>query len=167
MTERRYLPNSKECFVCGEENSAGLQARFYVEGEVVKVPFRARRHHTGYPGAVHGGVVAAAMDECMAWAATRVLERMCVTAELTLRYVRRVPPETDLTVCATIMRAHRRLVQVHGSLVDGDGTEYVWGDGRFMPLSPEETLRVDDGLLYHGGEERIFDELRRDKRENP
>lgn len=158
--DRRYLPNSKDCFVCGEENPAGLQSRFYVEGEVVCMPLTAQGNHCGYPGTVHGGILAAALDECMGWAAARAIQRMCVTGELTLRYIRRVPVKDGLVVRAEVVRAHRRMVHTTAELVDASGEVYVKGEARFLPLTAEETLQVDDVLLYRGDEERIFAGLR-------
>lgn len=157
---RKYLPNSKTCFVCGEDNVSGLQTRFYVEDDRVKMPLNAVEHHCGYENTVHGGVVAAALDECMGWAAARAIERMCVTAELTVRYIERVPVAPDLTVEAEVKRAHRRMVQTEARLVDSGGNVLARAEGRFLPLSSEETLAVDDALLYRGGEERVFDTLR-------
>ena len=157
---RRYLPNSTGCFVCGETNQAGLQARFYVEDGIVKTPFTVRPEHCGYENVAHGGVLAAALDECMAWAAARAIKRCCVTAELTVRYVKRVSGDARLTVVAEVIKSNRRLACVRGAIEDEAGACYARAEGKFMPLSVEETLAVDDGLIYRGGEERVFDVLR-------
>ncbi len=160
-TNRQYLPTSDTCFVCGEGNHAGLQTRFYVEDDMVKMSFDAADHHCGYKDTVHGGIVAAALDECMGWAAARAINRMCVTGELTVRYLRRVPSGGGLTVCAETVKSHRRLVQTVGRIVDTTGTVYARAEARFLPLSTEESLMVDDNLNYQDGDARIFDELRR------
>lgn len=159
-SEQKPLPNSKSCFVCGEENVAGLHARFFVEEDVVKMPLAAQAHHCGYHNTVHGGIVAAALDECMGWAAARAIQRMCVTGELTVRYLKRVPADRELHVCAEVTRAHRRVVHCAGHIVDDEGSVYARAEARFLPLSVEETLKVDDALIYRGDEERIFDSLR-------
>ncbi len=159
-TEKQYLPNSKSCFVCGEDNASGLKTRFYVDGDRVKMPLTVVDHHCGYENTVHGGIVAAALDECMGWAAARAIERMCVTAELTVRYVERVPVDLDLTVSAWVNRSHRRMVTAEATIEDAGGTVFARATGRFLPLSEEETLAVDDVLIYRGGEERVFDGLR-------
>lgn len=158
---RRYLPNSQPCFVCGEENEAGLQTRFYVEGDVVKAPLSARTHHCGYENTIHGGVVAALLDECMGWAAARAVDRMCYTGELTVRYLRPSPADRALTACAEVVKAGRRMVRARGWIEDNEGAEYARAEGRFIPLTVEQTLEVDDHLLYHGDEERPFEELRK------
>lgn len=162
MCERKYLPNSPSCFVCGVNNPAGLQARFYVENEVVKTPLQLKEHHCGYPNVSHGGIVAAALDEAMAWAASRALRRFCVTGELKVRYLKNVPTDIPLTTRAEIVRTHRRIAFTKAAIVDDAGIEYATAEGKFLPLSPEETLRVDDALLYTGDEERLFDELRKE-----
>jgi uncharacterized protein (TIGR00369 family) len=154
------LPTSPHCFVCGEHNPAGLNARFHVANGFVKMPLTAGDRHCGYPNVVHGGVLAAALDECMGWAAARSIHRMCVTGELTVRYLKPVAPGPGFTVHAEVVRSSRRLVHTKGWITGPDGERHASAEGRFLPLSEQETLRVDDGLVYRGGEERVFDVLR-------
>ncbi len=156
------LPNSSSCFVCGEDNPAGLRTRFYVEDGKVKARLNAQTHHCGYANTVHGGVSAALLDECMGWAAARAIGLMCYTAELSVRYLRPVPADIDLIAETEVVRHTRRMAEARGRLVGGDGTEYVRTEGKFVPLSVDQTLAVDDMLLYRGGEERLFDRLRED-----
>jgi uncharacterized protein (TIGR00369 family) len=157
---RKWLPNSKPCFVCGEDNPAGIQTRFFVEDDKVKAVLRPRPHHCGYDNVVHGGIVAGILDEAMGWAAARAACRMFFTAELTVRYLTPVPADRDLTAVTETVRVTSRLVEARGVLVDDAGTEYARASGRFMPLSPEQTLEVDDNLIYRGDEERVFASLR-------
>ena len=156
-----HLPNSDWCFVCGEANQAGLQTRFYVEGDKVKAKLTAQEHHCGYKNTIHGGVIAAVLDECMGWAAARAIGRLCLTAELTIRYLGPVPDNQELTVITEITKANRRLVKATGEIQGADGKTYARAEGKFTPLSAEETLLVDDQLNYRGHELRIFDHLRK------
>jgi uncharacterized protein (TIGR00369 family) len=157
---RVYLPNSRTCFVCGEENVAGLQLRFFVEEDRVKTTFYPKDYHCGYNNVVHGGIVAALLDETMAWAANRALSRMTVTAELNVRYLRPVPGDRETIVCAEITRSNRRIAYVRAEIVDHHRQKFATAQGSFLPLSAEETLAIDEHLLYRGGEERVFDTLR-------
>ena len=157
---RVYLPNSRTCFVCGEENHAGLQLRFFVEDGKVKALFQPKPHHCGYANVLHGGLVAALLDETMAWAANRALARMTVTAELKLRYRKPVPGNRPTLVWAEITKSNRRIAYGNSAIVDDTGEEYASAEGSFIPLSVEETLVIDDHLVYRGGEERVFDALR-------
>lgn len=160
LNHTTYLPTSSTCFVCGEDNHAGLKVRFYVEDGVVKTRFYAQPHHCGYEGVVHGGVSASVLDECLGWAAAYACNRMCVTAELTIRYRRRVPCECDMTILTEVTKTTKRLIYVQGSMVDKDGVVYVTAEGAFSPLSIEETLYVDDNMRYRAGDMHVFDELR-------
>ena len=45
-------------------------------------------------------------------------------------------------------------------LIDDEGIKYAEAKGKFTPLTAEETLNVDDMLIYREGDARIFDELR-------
>ena len=95
---RTKQPNSKHCFVCGLDNPHGLQLTFYEHagGEVVaeiSVPARFQ----GYPGVVHGGIVAAILDEvAMRSAMVDDHLRFMVTAKMTLRYRKAIPVEQPL-----------------------------------------------------------------------
>src|SRR5919199_3138719 len=65
MTEA--LRTYAECFVCGESNPAGLHTQFTV-GDT---PDEMRAHlapdarYQGYPGRVHGGILASVLDETL------------------------------------------------------------------------------------------------------
>jgi len=53
------------CFICGRQNSIGLHVDFYEdpEAEQVRAEFTVPDEYQGYPGVVHGGIVAAVLDE--------------------------------------------------------------------------------------------------------
>jgi uncharacterized protein (TIGR00369 family) len=159
-SEKVMLPNSDWCFVCGEENEAGLQTRFYIEDGFVKARLRPRAHHCGYKGVIHGGIVASILDETMGWAANVAINRMCVTGELTVRYIENAPDNRELTCITKVEKSNKRIVYTIGELVDDEGTKYASAKAKFTPLTDEKTLEVDDMLNYRGGEARIFDELR-------
>ena len=56
--------NSRMCVICGMDNPFGVKAQFYnMEDGSVLTPFRFREEHQSYPQRVHGGVIAAMLDE--------------------------------------------------------------------------------------------------------
>ncbi|MCP4428707.1 MAG: hypothetical protein GY803_29830, partial [Chloroflexi bacterium] len=60
-------PNSDYCFVCGRKNPHGLYMTFYDDGEnEVVSEYTVAEAYQGYPGVVHGGIVAAMLDEVVA-----------------------------------------------------------------------------------------------------
>jgi len=153
---KRYLPNSKSCFVCGEDNPAGLRTRFWVEEGLVKTLLEPATHHCGYDNVVHGGIVATILDETMGWAANRTMGRMCVTAELKVRYVKPVPGDRTTLVCACVTKSNKRIACLEGWIEDDGGERLALSEARFLPLSQAATQEVDAHLIYRGGEERPF-----------
>ena len=75
-------PNSQMCFVCGMENPIGLKLAFYEdEGGRVIAHFTPREEYQGYPGVLHGGIIAALLDEAAGRVASR-LDLWTTTAKL-------------------------------------------------------------------------------------
>lgn len=155
--ELKKLPISPTCFVCGTQNLAGLQSQFYIKDEYVLLPVKFCEKHGGYPGHVHGGVVASALDETMAWSAARYFRRMCVTAEMTVRFLKRVPLHKEFLVKTWVTKGHRLLVQTEGILIDVENEDvYTRAWGKFIPISKEETEWVDKFLIYDENTVRVF-----------
>ncbi len=123
-SERRKQPNSKQCFGCGLENSYGLAMTFYEigPGHVVS-DYAVPEHFQGYPGVVHGGVVATMLDEI----ANRVLlvgdhSRMMMTAKLTTRYRKPVPVGELLKIEGWLTRDRGRFAMARGEIRLADGS---------------------------------------------
>jgi len=58
-------PNSRSCFLCGRQNPIGLKMTWHNDREAgqVRAEIVVPEHFNGYPGVVHGGIVAAILDE--------------------------------------------------------------------------------------------------------
>ena len=117
-------PNSRSCFVCGLDNPDGLKLTFYEQedGQVVaetSVPARFQ----GYPGVVHGGIVAAMLDEvAMRSAMVDDHLRFMVTAKMTLRYRKAIPVEQPLRLVGRIEQAGGRATTATAELRLPDGS---------------------------------------------
>lgn len=60
------LVDDQHCFVCGKKNVAGLQLDFELVGDVeVRTSFLPTKQFQGFRDIVHGGVIAAILDEVM------------------------------------------------------------------------------------------------------
>jgi uncharacterized protein (TIGR00369 family) len=152
----RPLPTSATCFLCGEENPYGLKIRFHQDGDTVYTEYRVDERRTGFDGLAHGGVLAALLDETMGWAAALAFGRMCITAEITIRYLKVVEVGTKVVVTAKPASRSRRLCVVEGEVRDQDGTVYTRASAKFLPLSVEETRRIDSQLIYPEGGTSVF-----------
>lgn len=121
---------SLHCFVCGVENPSGLHMHFYTiaDGEV-EATHIVRDEFQGYPGIVHGGIIASMMDETMG----RVFmegepPRFMVTAELKIRYKKPVPINTPLKITGHRIKDNGRVGQASGEILGPDGTVLVTGE---------------------------------------
>lgn len=135
-------PVYSHCFVCGKENRQGLAVSFRTtpDGEVV-TEFVPRPEHQGYPGACHGGILFALLDETIGRATYRD-GRMTVTASMTVRYRKPVSIGEKVTVIGRLIADHGRLLEAEGEVVCADGTIAAAAGGKFVPLGNEQQERV-------------------------
>ena len=117
-------PNSAHCFVCGRENGNGLGLSFYEVGpDEVTAEVVIPSHFEGYPGIVHGGIVAAMLDEI---AGRAVLvgehEHFRLTAKLEIRYRKPVPSGERLQLRGVVERRRGRVAFALAQLNLPDGT---------------------------------------------
>ena len=136
-------PNSRMCFLCGLQNPLGLKLVFYddVENQQVRCEFTISGEYQSYPGVVHGGIVAAILDET----AGRVTllngnhENLFATLRLTVRYRHPTPTETALTAVGW-MEKEGKFAKVGGEIRLPDGT--VTADCEALVTSAPEEFRT-------------------------
>jgi uncharacterized protein (TIGR00369 family) len=116
-------PNSRHCFVCGIENPVGLHLKFYeTEAGEVTAEITVPEQYQGYPGVVHGGIVASMLDEITGRAAMEGdAWRFMVTAKLDLRYRSPVPIAQTLFLVGRLVNRRGRLATAHGEIRLSDG----------------------------------------------
>jgi uncharacterized protein (TIGR00369 family) len=113
------------CFVCGENNPIGFKAVIEVDQEQatswtkVKLPAEFQ----GWRDVVHGGVIAALLDEVCIYAC-RARAEQCVTAELQVRYRKPVPIGSEVEVFGQLVDCERKFWQAAGQLKI-EGTLYA------------------------------------------
>jgi len=127
-----------KCFGCGPEHPDGLYVRGFRTPDAVLSPVIVPRRYEGPPGAAHGGIVAAYMDEILGAAAFGFTGKMFVTGELTVRYVAPAPLEIPLLGRARLVRDLGRYIDVEGTLEQlADGRVVARGRGRFFPVASD------------------------------
>lgn len=105
---------------------------FETERGVVS-PIVIPRVYEGPPGAAHGGIVAAYLDEICGAAAARATGRVMVTGELTVRYLEPAPTESPLLGRGVCLIDHGKYVDVEASLEDvATGRPVAAARGRFF-----------------------------------
>jgi uncharacterized protein (TIGR00369 family) len=134
-------PNSRHCFVCGLENTAGLQLKFYNTnpGEVT-VEYTVPDHFQGYPGVVHGGIVAALLDEVTGRAHMHTdTQRLMYTAKLEIRYRKNVPIGQPLRIIGRVEKNKKRIATAKGEIYGPDGDLLAEADAILVNV-PEDVI---------------------------
>ena len=135
-------PSSRTCFLCGRQNDVSLKMTWYNDHETqrVKTIVTVPEQFNGYPGVVHGGVVAALLDET----AGRALllggddESLFVTLKLEVKYRRPTPTAEPLTVVGWVVRQSGDRAKVAGEIRLADGT--VCAEAEALVVRPSEEV---------------------------
>jgi len=128
------------CFACGRLNPGGLHLDFDVSRDRAETRYTGTQRHQGYDGTLHGGVVAALLDETMGWA---IFHQGIwgVTAKLNVTYRRPVPVGEELRITGEVVRDRGRGIELHGAVARAsDGEVLAEAEGLFLRM-PDETRR--------------------------
>jgi uncharacterized protein (TIGR00369 family) len=138
MEELRFTgPGTRfhECFGCGPDHEIGLRVRcFRADGQVLS-PIIIPARFEGPPGAAHGGIVAAYLDEILAGAAMNHTGRNHVTGELSVRYIKPTPVERPLLGRGRATKEAGKYLELEGTIEDLETRGLVArATGRFFPV---------------------------------
>jgi len=144
MTLISKQPNSRMCFICGVQNPVGLHMSIYNDPDhnciysIVTLP----DHYQGYPGVVHGGIVATMLDEISGRATIMDGndENLMVTVKLEVKYRRPTPTNIPLTVIGRVVSRTETRAKVEGEIQLPDGTVTASCEG--LLARPPEELRT-------------------------
>ncbi len=129
------------CFVCGEKNDFGLQAKFYETGtnELVAL-INPSEEHQGYPGRMHGGIAASILDETIARAICNGKEDQLwgVTLELKTKYRKPVPLGQELKVVGRVTSEGSRSFEGTAELLLPNGEVAVSAEGKYIKLATDK-----------------------------
>jgi acyl-coenzyme A thioesterase PaaI-like protein len=91
----------------------------------------------GPPGHVHGGAMAATLDEAMG-AAAWMNNHHCVAATITISFLAMLPIGTETIVEARIDRVEGRKIHLSSTLADPSGRIVAQGTSLFIVLKDEQ-----------------------------
>ena len=126
---RKRQPNSHYCFICGMENPIGLHLHIYetAPGEVEST-YVAPDHFQGYPGVLHGGIVAALIDEISGRAqmgSDPMDPRFMFTAKLEVKFRRNVPVGKPLRIIGKAGKSKARSAEAWAGIYDAETDELL------------------------------------------
>jgi acyl-coenzyme A thioesterase PaaI-like protein len=90
----------------------------------------------GPPGHVHGGAMAAALDEAMG-AVCWMNDHKTVAATISVKFLSMLPIESETILEARIERVEGRKIYTHASLTSPAGSKVAEGEGLFIVLKTE------------------------------
>lgn len=122
------------CFGCGAANPIGLNLTGFEQiGHTVRASFSPRIDYHGFSDLLHGGIVAAALDEIMAWTAILVEEVMVMTGKLDLRFRKPARLDSSFIVEGAIVERRGRRLTIESKMRDGD-VIIAEGTGLFLAI---------------------------------
>jgi acyl-coenzyme A thioesterase PaaI-like protein len=99
-------------------------------------------HTEGPPDAVHGGAIAAVLDEAMG-AVCWMNGHPVVGARITINYLHLTPLNFEGRVESWIEQIERRKIYLKSRLSDASGKVHAEGEALFIELAPEMRARLD------------------------
>lgn len=142
-------PNSEMCFGCGRSNPIGLYMKFWDDGvDQVLSEYTVAERYQGYPGLVHGGVLATMLDEAVA----RVSfigdpHHFMVSVKLQVSFRHPVPVETPVRVVGRIIKLRGRLGKAVGEIILPDGTVAADAECTLADIPDELLTETNKALL--------------------
>jgi len=119
-------PSSRSCFVCGRDNPLGLKVRWdnHPEAGKIRATVSVDSSFNGYPGVVHGGILAALLDETAGRTVLRNgdFDALLVTVKLEVVYRRPTPTGTPLLLVGQLLRRSEARAEARAEVRLADGT---------------------------------------------
>ena len=130
-----------DCYACGLANPIGLRLDGFHRRSATEIgaSFHPRPEHRGTVGSLHGGVIAAALDETCAWTAVLLADTLAVTATLDIRYRKPADTEQPLTLIGTLGEGSGRRLRI-GARLMRDGDVVAQATGVFLATDPVSSL---------------------------
>lgn len=122
------LTDDDYCFICGKGNPKGLTLSFKETEGGVSAEFVLHREHQGYKDVIHGGLIAALLDEAMIKAAN-LKGYNAVTAQIVIRFKNPLMVGQKARVEGRLIEESRKLLRAVANL-QRDGTTIAEAEGK-------------------------------------
>ena len=122
------------CFVCGPRNPIGLKLDFdLLDDRTLRTAFIPQKPHQGYADVVHGGILAAILDEVMVNLPYKLGQKVVTTRmEVTFRQPAQVGHRLVFT--ARLVKETKRTLEAQAQARTADGTVVAEARGTLMKL---------------------------------
>jgi acyl-coenzyme A thioesterase PaaI-like protein len=152
----RTFPSYPACPVCGDPrvNAGALGMRWEWDDRRACVVgrFRPDDHHAGYAGRLHGGILSALFDECLAWACAVARRTFCTTGELAVRFKAPAPLGDTIEITGRTVSSWGPYVRALGEAHSSSGELLATATSTFAALPRHESLRLNAALRFEHGD---------------
>ena len=143
MSEREvpnYWPG--HCFGCSTTNPHGLHLRFWYSERGCFTKCTIPDYLCGIDGIIHGGILALLLDEVAQWTNIARLGQLGMTRNISIRYLKAVRTNTEITVESQIISRDERNAVQQSTIHTADGTLVAESRSEWMLPSPSVIARV-------------------------
>jgi uncharacterized protein (TIGR00369 family) len=126
------------CFVCSKVNSKGIHLNIKNNDDgMAKAEFTLQREYEGYPGIIHGGIIAAILDEVMGNIEFRK-GYITYTVELNIKYLKKCLINEVLMAQGRVREFSHKIIKTEGEIVDPLGNVRVKATARYFVKKKSE-----------------------------
>ena len=127
------------CYGCGQKNPIGLKLVFTWDGKGARSEFTPRKEHQGWPGVLHGGVMANIIDEAASWAL--YFEGLyVVTAKMEILYRHPATIDQTLKIESDITMRKEKNCEAWTRIIAPDGT--LIAEGRSLHVNIDKSSKI-------------------------
>lgn len=140
----REIPNHwpGQCFGCSKSNPYGLRLQFWRSEHGCFTRCTIPGHLCGIDGLVHGGIIALLLDEVAQWALIGRHASFGVTSEITVRYLKPVPVDTEFVVAAQVVSQKEKNVVLRSTIFQTPSVPLAEADSKFILASPATIAKL-------------------------
>ncbi|MDR1113458.1 MAG: PaaI family thioesterase [Bacteroidales bacterium] len=139
-----FTKQDYNCFACSPHNPVGLQLSFVETEEGVESVWNPKQCYEGYPGVIHGGILATLTDEVAAW--TLYVKGQCsgVTSRLNVKYAKPVSSQQQQIVVKGKMREIKRsLAFIDVQIISENGELCLSGEAVYFVIPREKAVSMN------------------------
>jgi hypothetical protein len=118
----KEVPNhwGGKCFGCSKTNPHSLALRFWLSDQGCYTRCAIPDFLCGFDGLAHGGIIAFLLDEVAQWTMVSRIGRVGLTREITVRYFKPVPTDTEIIVEGKIKNLEGKNVVLNSTICSDD-----------------------------------------------
>jgi len=130
------------CFGCGQKNPFGLKLQFEESDDFLHATWQPSEKYQGYTNILHGGIIAALLDEIGAWCVLVKIGTSGVTSEMKTKYISPIYiNKGSITLKASIAHRTEKNATINCSLYDGQSKLCAEAVAEFFIFPPEIAAR--------------------------